>query len=70
MVVSILADTDGEVTCVEYVSGHPLFIAVTIDSIRSWKFSSYTVKGLKKKFCGRITLRFEANEYAVKYKVI
>jgi outer membrane biosynthesis protein TonB len=70
MVLSIAVDTDGEVTCVAYVSGHPLIIGVAIDSVRHWKFRPHVVKGLKKKFCGRIALRFEANEYAVRYEVI
>ena len=70
MVVSIAVGTDGDVTCVEYVSGHPLIIGVTLDSVRQWRFRAYAVKGLKKKFCGRITLHFEANEHAVKYRVI
>ena len=70
MVLSIAVGTDGEVTCVEYVSGHPLIIGVTIDSVRQWRFRPYSVKGLKRKFCGSITLRYEANEGAVKYEVI
>jgi hypothetical protein len=41
-----------------------------IDSVRQWRFRPYTTKGVKRKFCGRVVLRFEANEHAVKYEVI
>ena len=70
MVLSIAVDADGEVTCVAYVSGHPLLIAVAIDSVKRWKFQPYVAKGRKTNFCARIALQIEANEYAVKYKVI
>ena len=70
MVLSIAVDTDGQVTCVAYVSGHPLIIGVAIDSVSQWRFSPYSVKGLKKNFYGRVALRYEANEGAVKYEVI
>lgn len=70
IVLAISVDANGEVTCVEMVSGHPLIIGGAIDSVRQWKFRPYALQGLKKSFCGRVVLRYQANEYAVKYKVI
>jgi outer membrane biosynthesis protein TonB len=70
IVLSIAVGTDGEVTCVAYVSGHPTIIGVAIDSVRQWRFRPHAVKGLKKNFCGRVALRYEATEHAVKYEVI
>jgi outer membrane biosynthesis protein TonB len=70
LVLSIVVGSDGEVICVEYVSGHPLLIGVAIDSLRRWSFRPHAVKGQKRKFCGRIGLRYDANEGAVKYEVI
>jgi hypothetical protein len=70
LVLSIVVGSDGEVICVEYVSGHPLLLGVAIDSLRRWSLRPYAVKGRKRKFCGRIGLRYEANEGAVKYEVI
>jgi len=70
IVLAIAVDANGEVTCVTLVSGHPLIIASAIDSVRRWKFRPYAVKGVKKSFCGKVTLRYEATEYAVKYEVI
>jgi len=65
-----LFDANGEVTCVNIVSGHPLLIGSAIDSVRRWKFRSYLVNGMKKSFCGKVALRYEATDYAVKYEII
>jgi len=70
LVLSIAVGSNGEVICVEYVSGHLLLIGVAIDSLRRWDFRPHAVKGQKRKFCRRIGLRYEANEVAVKYEVI
>jgi len=66
--LAISVDPNGNVACVQRVSGHPLIIGVAIDSVRQWKFELYTSQGVKKPFCGRVALRFQ--EYGVKYKII
>ena len=66
--LEISVDTDGDVTCARAVSGHPLIIAVVIESVRKWKFHPYASNG-KKDFCGQLALRFKASEYGVKYKI-
>ena len=70
VVLAISVDPQGNVTCVQVVSGHPLIIGVAIDSVRQWKFEPYNSKGIKKVFCGQVTLHFQANEHAVKYEII
>ena len=70
IVLAIAVDADGEVTCVTMVSGHPLIIGSAIDSVRRWKFRSYVVNGLKKGFCGKVTLRYKATDSEVKYEVV
>ena len=70
VVLAISVDAQGNVTCVHMVSGDPLIIGVAIDSVRQWKFEPYTSQGVKKPFCGQVALRFQANEYGVKYKII
>ncbi len=67
IVLAIAVDADGEVSCVTMVSGHPLIIGSAMDSVRRWKFRPYAVNGLKKSFCGKAVLRYEATEYTVKY---
>jgi len=70
IVLAISVDADGEVTCVTTVSGHPLIIGSAIDSVRRWKFRSYVVNGLKKRFCGKVTLRYKDTDAEVKYEVV
>jgi len=70
IVLAIAVDANGEITCVTMVSGHPLIIGTAIDSVRRWKFRPYAVNGLKKSFCGKVTLRYEATDCALKYEVI
>ncbi len=69
IVLEISVDSKGEVTCVRVVSGHPLIVGVAIDSVRRWKFQAYATEGIKKSFCGKVALRFQANEHRVKYRV-
>jgi outer membrane biosynthesis protein TonB len=52
VVLAISVDGQGNVICVQMVSGHPLIIGVAIDSVRQWKFDPYTSKTIKKSFCG------------------
>ena len=70
VVLAISVDPQGNVVCVQTVSGNPLIIGVAIDSVRQWKFDPYRSKGIAKAFCGQVALRFQANEYGVKYKII
>lgn len=70
LISAISVNPQGNVACVQMVSGHPLIIGIAIDSVRQWKFEPYTSKGVKKSFCGQVVLRFQANEHAVKYKII
>jgi outer membrane biosynthesis protein TonB len=37
VVLAISVDPQGNVACVQTVSGHPLIIGVAIDSVRQWK---------------------------------
>jgi len=70
IVLEISVDSKGDVTCVQVVSGHPLIVGVAIDSVRKWRFQVYASKGIKKSFCGKVALRFQANEHRVRYRVI
>jgi TonB family protein len=70
VVLAISVDPQGNVACVQTVSGHPLIIGAAIDSVRRWKFEPYTSEGVRRTFCGQVALRFQANEHGVKYKII
>ncbi len=70
VVLATEVDTDGRVTCIQMISGHPLIIQSAIDSVRQWKFEPYTLRGVAKKFCGRIAVRYSVNEHGLKYDVV
>jgi TonB family protein len=70
VVLAISVDPQGNVVCVQMVSGHPLIIGVAIDSVRRWRFEPYTSKGIRTNFCGQLAVRFRANAHAVKYKIL
>jgi hypothetical protein len=70
VVMALAVDDKGEVNCVQIISGHPLIIGTTIDSVRRWKFRPYVVLGLRKGFCGRIAISYQASEHGVRYTVI
>jgi len=70
VVVAISVDPQGNVACVQSLSGHPLIIGVAIDSVRQWKFEPYTSRGVQKAFSKPVALSFQADEYGVKYKII
>jgi outer membrane biosynthesis protein TonB len=70
VVLAISVDPEGNVTCVQMVSGPPLAVGVAIDSVKQWKFRPYTPKETKKSFCGQIALRCEGNEHGIRYKIL
>jgi TonB family protein len=70
VILAITVDPTGNVTCAEVVSGHPLITGVAIDSVRQWKFRPFAIKGVAKAFCGDVAIRFQANEYGVRYKMV
>ena len=70
MVLAIVVDTTGAVTCVEFLSGHPLIVLAAIDSVRRRRFHPFIANGVQKNFCGKIILGYEASEYGLKYEVI
>lgn len=70
IVLAVSVDAEGNVTCLERTSGHPLIVGVTVDSVKRWTFQPYTFEGTKKSFCGQLSLRYEANEHGVKYTIL
>ena|SRR5208283_2402678 len=70
VVLTVSVDAEGSVTCVQMVSGPPLALEFAIDSVRQWKFRSYTSKGIKKSSCGQIALRCRGNEHGIRYKIL
>jgi outer membrane biosynthesis protein TonB len=70
VVLAIAVDDKGKVTCVQRITGHPLIIGAVMESVSRWKFQPYVLRGRPRSFCGRVALRFQANERLVKFDVI
>jgi outer membrane biosynthesis protein TonB len=70
VMLAISVDREGNVSCVQIVSGPPLAIGVAIASVSQWKFQPYISKGTNKRFCGQIALRCKGNEHGIRYKIL
>ena len=70
IVLAITVDRNGDVECVQMISGHPLITSVAMQSVARWKFRPHVLKGFARSFCGKVVLRYQASEYSVKYSVI
>jgi hypothetical protein len=66
VVIVVAVDANGVVNCVQIISGHPTITGGTIDSVRQWKFR----RGVRKGFCGRIAISYQARNHGVRYRVI
>jgi hypothetical protein len=70
VVMALAVNDKGEVDSVWIISGNPLILGTTIDSVRGWRFRSYVGRGLRKGFCGKIAIRYQAGEQGVRYRVV
>jgi hypothetical protein len=51
-------DEKGHVTGASAISGHPLGISHLMEVVSKWRFKPIIVKGVKKKGCGRLSVKF------------
>jgi hypothetical protein len=69
LVFKVGADKDGNVTCIQAVSGHPLLVPGALQSIRSWKFR--TAIGRKRRpIAGTLILSVSWTERGFETKVL
>ena len=55
-------DEKGHVTGASAISGHPLGISHLMAAVSKWRFTKTIVKGVKKKGCGRLPIKFAMTE--------
>ena len=70
IVVLVVAGRTGEVTCVELVSGDPMLVTSTIQSVAKWRFRPEVENGPHRAFYGHLAIKFHATERAVTFKVV
>ena len=52
----------GRVTSARAISGHPLGISHLMAAASKWRFRPMVVKGVKKRGCGRLSMKFAMRE--------
>jgi hypothetical protein len=57
--VEIMIDTDGSVSCVRGVAGHPLGIVAAVSSLRKWTFEPYVIGGKAMPVLGVLDIPFD-----------
>jgi hypothetical protein len=55
-------DEKGRVTDASAISGHPLGISNLMEAASRWRFKPVVVKGIKKKGCGKLSIKFAMKE--------
>ena len=70
VILDISVSADGDISCVEQISGHPLILTSVIHSVSGWRFKPYSTQGQRVPFHGKLAIKFHATERAVSYKVV
>jgi len=60
VILSILVDQKGEVSCIQAITGHPMLLGVAIDAARKWKFKRMLQDGKSVGFYGWLAFRFSS----------
>ena len=45
MVLSALIDTNGQITNLQLVSGHPMLVPAAIAAVKQWRYKPYLLNG-------------------------
>ncbi len=56
--LDVSVGTDGRVTEVELISGHPMLMPAAKDAVKSWHFRPYLENGVPTKFRTAVTVTF------------
>jgi TonB family protein len=65
VVLELGVDSQGDVVCVQVLSGHPMLVAAAIDSVKQWKF-----KAGNQRTCGKLILALSTLEPNMGVKVL
>jgi hypothetical protein len=63
-------DLDGNVVCVQAISGHPILIGAAIESLKTWKFRPPKVHHQHRTLMGTLILRVSGTEHGLKTLVL
>jgi hypothetical protein len=65
VIVKLLVDEKGEVSCVERVKGHPLLVIPALKAMGEWRFKPLQREGDLVPFIGEVTVRFASSRVQV-----
>lgn len=63
-------DEKGRVTGAEAISGQPLGISHLMAAVSKWRFRPVIVKGVRKRACGKLSVKFTMKENVPSAKVV
>ncbi len=61
-VFQIRFDEQGRVTGATAISGHPMAISHLMAAVQKWRFKPLMIKGVNKKACGKLSIKFAMKE--------
>jgi hypothetical protein len=70
LLFKIAVDREGNVACVQAISGHPLILGAAIDAIRKWKFRPVRISGQRQPMVGTLILVVSGTDRGIKTKVL
>jgi hypothetical protein len=63
-------DREGNIACLHAMSGHPIIIAVAMDSLKLWKFRPKRVNGQPRPIYGTLVLRISCCKRGLESKLV
>ena len=61
VIVAVIVNTHGDVTCSHVISGHPLLMAASIQAANKWTFKPLIKRGAKVSFVGLLAFSFHSS---------
>lgn len=64
VVLDVVIGTDGSVTEVRVISGHPMLVQSAVDAVKQWKYKPYMLNGAPVEVRTRVTIQFSVQTMA------
>ena len=61
VIVAVIVNQDGVVTCSHVISGHQLLSAASIQAANKWTFKPLVKRGVKRSFVGLLAFTFHSS---------
>lgn len=61
VIVAVIVNRHGDVTCGHVINGHPLLMAASIQAANKWTFKPFVKRGAKVSFVGLLAFTFHSS---------